>query len=153
MLAWHSPAVGQESYSQNVTGYNTQSTVTCRDCSNPLPRSVLDSMMRPACSACGGVSAHVEMHLTGTVEAYKTMSYNAFNPALSRRKGVFARGVHKRDWFRKEGVWANVRRQLNKRENTYEEIITYAESGEPIHEVREALTEHRGHGTARRAKL
>jgi hypothetical protein len=79
------------------------------------------------------------------------MSYKAFNPALSRRKGMFAWGAHKRDWFRKEGVWANVRRQFNKRENTYEEIISYAESGEPIREVHEALTEHRGHGTAQRA--
>jgi hypothetical protein len=39
--------------------------------------------------------------------------------------------------------------QINRREDTYAETVTDPESGAIIHECREPLSHHRGHGSAR----
>jgi hypothetical protein len=40
----------------------------------------------------------------------------------------------------------------NRRENRYTEVVKDPETGEIVHEVEEPLSEHRGHGSAKKGK-
>ena len=148
--SWGSPPVGQDPVTvTRMTDSSPEPTVACRDCAAALPANFLRETPRPPCPDCGGVNVDIGMHFTARAEAHAATSYKAFDPRLSRKKGLFAWGVSRRDWFHREGVWANLRRQFNKRQDTYEEVITYADSGESIREVRESLSDHRDRGSAR----
>jgi hypothetical protein len=52
--------------------------------------------------------------------------------------------------FRATGTWRLVRRVFDKGANVYEERILDGETFEVITECREPLTEHRGHGSAKK---
>lgn len=124
--------------------------VACRECLAPRPSALLHAEPFPPCPDCGCATALVEVVIAEQVgEMHDSVAYAAYEDGKSRKKGRIAWGVAKRDWFHREGAWANVRRQFNKPEDTYEEIITYADSGEMIREVREPLSEHQGRGSAK----
>lgn len=126
-----------------------ESEVACQECGQPLLASVMYADPHPPCPACGAVSLLVKVTMAETIEVHDSMKFDACEDGKSRKKGRFAWGHVKRDWFHREGVWANVSRQFNKREDTYEEVITYEDSGEVIRKVRERLSEHRGRGSAK----
>jgi hypothetical protein len=81
---------------------------------------------------------------------------------LRLTSGFYAVGFakSKSKWFAK--VWSKVElfklldryhkleRSLNKRTDEYHEVIHDAESGELIREVHEPLSEHQGHGSAKK---
>ena len=53
---------------------------------------------------------------------------------------------------RETGKWHRKERVIDRERNKYTEVITDSETGEVVHECEEHLTQHRGHGSAKRRK-
>ncbi len=53
------------------------------------------------------------------------------------------------DFHRKSGSWMKLYRLIDRVKDWYHERVTDPAIGKVVHECREALTKHRGHGSAR----
>jgi len=53
-------------------------------------------------------------------------------------------------WSHDRQKWLHREKTENRRDNRYTEVVRDPDTGEIVHEVDEPLTEHRGHGSARR---
>lgn len=60
--------------------------------------------------------------------------------------------VHGDDLHRKTGMWKKLSRIIDRQNNLYHETVTNPETGKIEHECREPLSEHRGHGAAKKKK-
>jgi len=69
-----------------------------------------------------------------------------------RRMGVkkpIIEQVHGHDLHRNTGKWNILHRVINRKNNLYHKIIEDGETGEIIHECKESLSAHQGHGAAK----
>ena len=74
------------------------------------------------------------------------------NPAKRNRRDRYLREeMHGDEFHRKSGRWVEKRRIIDRRNDRYEEVITDPDTGQVIHECREALSAHQGHGDAKKA--
>lgn len=122
-------------------------TVSCGNCGLTLqedPNDPVDECV--PCPRCGSTyrTFHVSIHDT-----------ISFKEKLSM-KGRHAKGgkpfieqVHGADLHRKSGKWMNLKRIIDRENDHYHEVVTDPETGEVIHECKEPLTEHKGHGTTK----
>jgi len=58
--------------------------------------------------------------------------------------------THGDDYQRKTGKWVKLSRVIDRGNNLYHKTVTDPETGEVVHECKEPLSEHRGHGAAKR---
>ncbi len=56
------------------------------------------------------------------------------------------------DLHRKTGRWMRLQRVIDRVNNWYREIIHDPKTGEIVHQTDEPLTEHQGHGDAKKPK-
>lgn len=54
------------------------------------------------------------------------------------------------EFFRKDGRWHEIWRVVDHVNDWYDEVITDEETGQVVHECHEPLSQHHGHGSARR---
>jgi hypothetical protein len=55
-------------------------------------------------------------------------------------------------WSHDRQKWLHREKTENRRDNRYTEVVKDPDTGEIVHEVDGPLTDHRGHGSARRKK-
>lgn len=101
------------------------------------------------CPNCGATGLQRRVFLTDTVH---------MRDGLAGRSRGLRDGVRKdlQKWkqgtelYRKEGRWHEVRRLIDHLNDWYDEVITDEQTGQVVHECHEPLSQHRGHGGARR---
>jgi hypothetical protein len=54
------------------------------------------------------------------------------------------------DLHRKTGIWMKLTRIIDRANDWYQEIVTNPQTGEEVHKIEEPLSEHRGHGSAKK---
>ncbi len=54
------------------------------------------------------------------------------------------------DLHRKSGRWMKLERVIDREKDQYKEKVTNPQTGEIVHRCEELLSEHRGHGSARK---
>lgn len=122
---------------------------TCGDCGHVFPDATATSLEdRAPCLDCGSTAR------TGHVTLELRVGVRASMRGIGRPAGggrPFVEFIENElSWFRKLGRWHVISRMINRRDNHYDKVVTDAETGEVVHECHEALSEHQGHGSARR---
>lgn len=117
----------------------------CRNCGAAVGRGQ-DGILNVPCSACG--STVVLISSDEKVEVHELMDLKAKAPGRGKpfieiRSGDELR-ISAEDWVHKE-------RRIDRAGDRYDEVVT-DQDGQIVHECHEPLSEHRGHGSARRTR-
>lgn len=123
-------------------------SVACGTCSRDLDETpdLLEVERRP-CPACGSLARRIDIKVSdelrvGVYELLKLRSPGRGKPSLERTVGF--------NLFRQTGRWNHIDRVIDYAADRYDEVITDPETGTVLDECHEPLSEHRGHGSARR---
>jgi len=100
-----------------------------------------------SCKVCGSKNKLFKVHLSDHIVAHEKMRLK------QKRKG-YKRPILESesgdDLFRKTNTWTKLIRIINRLKNSYEELITDAKTGKVIKHVKEKLTDHINHGSAKK---
>jgi len=121
--------------------------VKCEDCDLMIEEdsdTAVDN--RLPCPACGSLkrSFHVTIH-----DSFTAHEKIGMKGCHAGRRKPFIEQIQGSDLHRKSGKWMNLERIIDRENNTYHEVVTNPETGEVLHECKESLSQHVGHGTAR----
>jgi DNA-directed RNA polymerase subunit RPC12/RpoP len=123
--------------------------VTCQTCGRTLDESP-SLTSRPPCPGCGSTARHVKVSVQ---EEIKVRSQVAVKARREDRGRPFREIKQGDDLHRKSGRWNILSRLIDHEQDLYEERIVDGESGEVIKDIREPLSQHRGHGSARGRRI
>lgn len=129
---------------------DTPPTVNCGDCGKELaedPHAPVET--RKPCADCGSTSRHFQKSLSVTGTARTKLSMKARHATGGR---PFLEQTVGDELHRKSGKWMKLERLIDRARNWYREVVTDPETGQTMHECQEPLSEHRGHGAAKRHK-
>jgi DNA-directed RNA polymerase subunit RPC12/RpoP len=122
--------------------------VQCGQCGTNINESPdIESTQRQPCPACGskgrkfGRGIHAELKLRGML-ALKARHAGGGRPFVEGKIGS--------DLHRRSGRWMRLERIIDRGRDWYREHISDRETGEVVCHVEEPLSEHRGHGAAKR---
>lgn len=121
-----------------------QSEVCCSDCGQPL--DVAEETNREPCHRCGSFRRTYSQHLESTVQARTRLRWKHKRPALRRAVAEGISGSERSVW---SGRWVTKRRLIDREIDWYEELVVDEATGEVLHESREPLSDHTGHGSAK----
>lgn len=95
------------------------------------------------CPSCGSVrrNIYVTIHDTGT--SREKLGMKGRHSAGGK---PFIEQVSGDDLHRKSGKWMNLRRIIDHKNDLYHEVFTDPETGRVVHECKEPLSKHLGHG-------
>lgn len=124
------------------------SNVQCGQCKTPLNEpSDLPTEERPPCPECGSLSRHKLGTINSSIPFHSKVGYKA----KRRGKGKpFIEGVAGDDLHRATGKWNRLERMIDRENDRYKEVIIDLETGRVVRHVEEPLSDHQGHGTAKK---
>lgn len=126
----------------------TPQSVTCGDCGKKLaedPHSPIEN--RQPCPHCGSELRCFQKKLNATATARTKLRMKARNATGGR---PFLERIEGDDLDRKSGKWMQFERLIDRAKNWYSEKVTDPKTGRIIHECQEPLSDHKGHGTAKK---
>jgi len=112
----------------------------CKDCGAQFDSNKDGSV----CPQCGSSSKVVNASVNIQVSLY--MRWKMFGIKMEKRIFELIFGHEK---FIKTNRMVKKGRLIDRENNWYEEIVTDPKTGEVIHETKEKLTDHSGHGSAK----
>lgn len=122
----------------------------CADCGFILDDdSSIPAEKRLPCPSCGSFKRIYHVTIHDTVTLREKIGMKARHPGGEK---PFIEQVQGADLHQKSGKWMNKVRIIDRDNDSYHEVITNPETGEVIHECKEPLSQHIGHGTARNSK-
>jgi hypothetical protein len=122
--------------------------VECGQCGARLDEpSDLAIEDRAPCPACGSLGRHFKKTITATVELRPGLGFKGRRPGMRR---PFIGGSKRPEVNRDRNKWVEVERTFDRANDRYVERIIDPETGEIIRLIDEPLSEHRGHGDARK---
>jgi len=122
-------------------------TVSCGKCKIPLEEDPhLPSNERILCPNCGSVTRlfHVSIHDTVTMKS--KLGMKARHPDGGK---PFIEQISGDDLQRKTGKWMKLSRVIDRENDHYHEVVSDPSTGEIVHECKERLSDHKGHGAAK----
>ena len=124
------------------------SSIECARCGAGLDeRENVPVENRTKCPECGSTSRLFKVTLSSTVRVTSSLSGKARSPD-SRKPFVEFKSGDSYSWA--HGIWAKLIRRIDRRNNRYYEKVFDPETGDIIHFCDEPLSDHQGHGSARR---
>ncbi len=120
----------------------------CGSCGAPIdePSNTAPEERKP-CPSCGSTSRQIRVELAEALEFHASLGYKA----KSQGKGKpYLEGRTGDDLYRKTGKWMLLERVIDRAKNWYKKLITDPETGKVVHRCEEPLTDHRGHGSAKK---
>lgn len=119
--------------------------VQCKDCGYTGG----DDFKRPdgilQCPNCR--SSNLQIHVMDTVQGHEKIGLKAYRDGQTRAYRELIQGE---ELYRREGKWVRKYRLIDREADEYHECVTDPETGQIIHECKEPLSRHRGHGSAKR---
>jgi len=126
----------------------TTQRAMCAKCGVKLDESPqLALAERPPCPHCGSKDRTFAVGLSATVSAKSTLGAKAYEPG---RKEPFLEHKTGDSFFRKAAKWVTRVMRIDRRGDRYTEHVYDSKTGETIHHCDEPLSEHKGHGSARK---
>lgn len=122
----------------------------CGNCGELLEESAsLDPSDRRPCSKCGSVTRAHRITISETIHVKEMLGLKGKRPG---QKKPFMEQKSGDDLHRKSDLWNKLIRIIDRGNNWYKEEVTDPTTGEIIHKDEGPLSEHRGHGDARKKK-
>ena len=121
-------------------------TVTCRSCGNTGGEEfrLLDGTHR--CPKCGSTDLEVHVTLSEQVGVHEKLGLKA---RRAERKKPFREVVSGDDLRKSDGKWMDKERVIDWEADTYDEVVIDPQTGKTVYERHEALSDHRGYGSAK----
>jgi hypothetical protein len=123
-------------------------TVRCGNCDLELeeaPGTPVDE--RRGCPRCGSMSRHFSLSISESVTVHGMLE-------LKGRHATGGRPFNEQkvgdELHRKSGRWMRLERVIDRAKNWYREVVTDHETGKIVHQCDEPLSDHQGHGTAKK---
>ncbi len=126
-------------------------SAACVACGRPYPTDRLDAIFaghRPGYPSCGEVGVALGITVNDTAAVREMLAFRAKGDRDGKRS-VFLQGKTGDEFHRDTQRWTVISRTIDRDNDRYDEVITGADTGEVLHECREPLSEHTGHGSAR----
>jgi len=131
-------------------GHVTTGPVWCKECGGAIDESPhIAAADRRACR-CGSTARLIEVMMVETVKIRSDLSLKQKRPGvkkpLSEQKHGDSFSVRFKRWMRRSRV-------IDRQGDRYTEAVVDPETGDVIHHCDEPLSEHRGHGSAKTARM
>jgi hypothetical protein len=122
-------------------------TVHCNGCRTPVeePARLED---REPCPICGSLARTFDVRLYDSAEVHNGIKLKARHSDVGKVK-PYVESFHGDDYHYDSSEWRRVSRVIDREHDRYTERILDA-AGNVAREVDEPLSEHRGHGAAKR---
>jgi len=121
--------------------------VTCRSCGRTGGEEFRMADGTHRCPECGSSDLHIHVTFSEQVGVHARLGIKGRREDSQK---PFREVVAGDDLRRSDGKWMDKRRVIDREVDRYDETVTDPESGEIVHECHEQLSEHRGHGSAKR---
>jgi uncharacterized Zn finger protein (UPF0148 family) len=125
-------------------------TAKCSECGVSLIEEGHGAQRSP-CPQCGSSARTFEVHIAETVQVYESMRAQGKRPSLPSAKKLRWDAFSGREYSVRLKKMVGKERSIDKDRDLYFERVTDLETGEAIHECMEPLSEHFGHGSAKKA--
>lgn len=103
---------------------------------------------RSPCPMCGSLSRHIEITIEATVTLHSQIALKARRHGKGR---LFLESKVGDDLYHLTGRWNRLERHIDHENDWYDEVITDSATGEILKETHEPLSQHQGHGSAKRS--
>jgi len=123
----------------------SRSEVRCSRCGLVLHDE--EGTNRQPCDLCGSLSRTYSEHLEATIQLRSQLKWRHRRAGLRR---PLAEGVSGSERSVRSGRWVVKKRVIDREKNWYEEVIVDEETGEVVRDSHEPLSDHAGHGSAKR---
>jgi hypothetical protein len=106
---------------------------------------------RCPCLTCGSTNRIISVTVEEYLSVYDGLAFRQTGQKQEGKRGIVAEGFVK---YVGSKLAALVRheRSINRRDNRYFEKVSDAETGKVIHECSEPLSQHQGHGSAKKIR-
>lgn len=127
-------------------------TISCTNCGTILPSEWASTGGEQACPNCNSTNQTIllEINETEGIEIHENIRGKLKDPSLPSkdklRKDIFAGD----DLRKSDGKWMKKERIIDRDSDYYKEVVTDPSTGEVIHSTEEPLSEHFGHGSAKK---
>jgi hypothetical protein len=122
-------------------------SVSCSECGTSVPEPPRIEDEEP-CPSCGSLARMFAVAMTDKVEAHDGLAYKARHGDIGKAK-PYREAFTGFDYHRDTKQWRQVFRVVDRERDRYTERIVDA-AGNVIRDVDEPLSQHRGHGAAKR---
>ncbi len=121
--------------------------VNCGDCGLLLDEDTsAPPETRSPCPACGSLTRSIHVSIHDTITLREKLGMKGRHASGGR---PFIEQVHGADLHRDTGTWRDLSRVIDRENDVYHEVIKDPTTGEVLHECKEPLSQHRGHGAAK----
>jgi len=123
----------------------------CANCDHSLDSIDVEAEPRIPCPNCGAISRrHPTQRLVDGIRLFDSLRARMKRPSLPSDKKLRWESFTGHEFSHDRQKMVRKERMYDKDEDKYVERVTDIETGEIIHECVEPLSEHVGHGTARK---
>ena len=128
--------------------------VLCADCNCELDwnTEMVAIEARPPCDDCGSVQRRLHVGGSAKLTVRGGGTLRAYRGGMSKSKGLTVTEMDIPGVHRATGENVRVYRRFDKVNDLYHERITVEETGAVIHECKEPLSTHTGHGSDKPSK-
>lgn len=131
---------------------NVKQKITCKKCGEPLPsESSTEADTGQPCENCGSTerTIKIDIHEEVSVDIHDQMKakVKSNDPSFTGKKKIRKEIIAGDDYRVSKDDWVDKERVIDRDNGTYTERVTDKKTGEVIHESRESLKKHKGHGS------
>lgn len=119
--------------------------VRCGSCGASLDEDAA-CLERNPCPRCGSTLRYTHVVIEDTVCCHEKIGLKVREQGVKRPIREVTTGD---DLTRSTGQWNHLEREVDRKKDSYHEIVTDPRTGQVLHEVDESLSAHQGHGDAR----
>ncbi|HJW85459.1 MAG TPA: hypothetical protein VJ440_02365 [Candidatus Brocadiaceae bacterium] len=105
---------------------------------------------RKPCPSCGSTARNIHVTINETVTMREKLGLKGRHPG---GKKPFIEQVSGDDLHRKSGKWMIHSRVIDRDNDSYHEVVMDPTNDKIVHECKEPLSQHRGHGSAKRKRM
>lgn len=124
-------------------------SVQCGNCESPVLEDRNEPDRQP-CPECGSTRRIFNLAVADTIQFKQMLGMKISNPSFGGKGHVRVEQLAGDELHRKTRRWFKKERVIDRQNDRYYEKITDPETGQVIHHCDEPLTQHFGHGTARK---
>ena len=104
---------------------------------------------RTPCPACGSITRAIQVSISESIVVREKLGMKTKH---EEAKKPYIESVSGDDLHRKTGKWMKLSRLIDRENNLYKEEVKDLATGDIVHRCDEPLSDHRGHGSAKRPK-
>ena len=119
----------------------------CGQCGSVINDEIESEQNRHPCKKCGSLTRNINVSINESLILRDGIGVKAKHTG---DKKPFIESKDIPDYNRDRGKIVNLKRIIDRENDIYHEIITDYETGEIIYEKKEKLSEHTGHGYAKK---